>query len=169
MADEGQLVVNGSTTASQTSLSNSRSSGIHDVSLPNVVVTKAEDGSIPNLADRSAEFDTRSQHSMMVERPVYNQSQFDKGYTPQTRHKKTAKERLRGAAANCMCSKDCVKEKVLQFFPFIRILKGYSLRRDLLGDVVAGFTVGIMQIPQGKTHVGLCSQNSLPVQFLINK
>ena len=35
-------------------------------------------------------------------------------------------------------------------FPFINILGGYSVRNDLLSDVMAGLIVGIMHIPQGK-------------------
>ena len=38
------------------------------------------------------------------------------------------------------------------FFPFFSVLRYYSLRRDLLRDVVVGLTVCVMQIPQGMAY-----------------
>ena len=29
-------------------------------------------------------------------------------------------------------------------------MKNYNIRQDLMGDIIAGLTVGIMHIPQGK-------------------
>jgi len=49
----------------------------------------------------------------------------------------------------CRPSRRCFIEGILGLFPFIRIMKGYSIRSDLLGDLVAGLTVGVMVIPQG--------------------
>ncbi len=34
--------------------------------------------------------------------------------------------------------------------PLIRCLKEYNIRKDLVGDILAGMTVAIMHIPQGK-------------------
>ena len=39
---------------------------------------------------------------------------------------------------------------VRSIFPFIAILRNYSVRNDLMSDVMAGLIVGIMHIPQGK-------------------
>ncbi|KAK0425638.1 hypothetical protein QR680_009299 [Steinernema hermaphroditum] len=38
---------------------------------------------------------------------------------------------------------------LLSFFPIVEWLPRYSLRSDLLRDVIGGFTVGIMHVPQG--------------------
>ena len=47
------------------------------------------------------------------------------------------------------CSKQCLKTSLFNTFPFLEIMRGYSPLRDLPSDVIAGITVGIMQIPQG--------------------
>ena len=39
---------------------------------------------------------------------------------------------------------------VLDKIPLIRCLKEYNFRSDLFGDLIAGITVAIMHIPQGK-------------------
>jgi hypothetical protein len=39
---------------------------------------------------------------------------------------------------------------VRSIFPFLAILRNYSVRNDLMSDVMAGLIVGIMHIPQGK-------------------
>ena len=52
---------------------------------------------------------------------------------------------------NCTCcTKDCVRSYLRKLFPFWGILKGYSALYDLPCDLMAGFTIGIMHIPQGE-------------------
>lgn len=51
-------------------------------------------------------------------------------------------------------SGECLNKAVsvlLSLFPFVAIMKKYSVRYDLLSDVMAGLIVGIMSIPQGKS------------------
>lgn len=49
------------------------------------------------------------------------------------------------------CSRQAIKKTVLGNFPFLKIMRGYNILRYLPNDVIAGMTVGIMQIPQGKS------------------
>nr|XP_022321583.1 solute carrier family 26 member 10-like isoform X1 [Crassostrea virginica]XP_022321584.1 solute carrier family 26 member 10-like isoform X1 [Crassostrea virginica]XP_022321585.1 solute carrier family 26 member 10-like isoform X1 [Crassostrea virginica] len=60
--------------------------------------------------------------------------------------KKTA-----GKLVSCSNKRKCL-EKVL---PFLRIYRKYKIRTDLPNDVIAGFTVGIMQLPQGMAYAML--------------
>lgn len=60
--------------------------------------------------------------------------------------KKTA-----GNLVKCSNKRKCI-EKVL---PFLRIYRKYKIRTDLPNDVIAGFTVGIMQLPQGMAYAML--------------
>ncbi|XP_041359976.1 sulfate transporter-like [Gigantopelta aegis] len=55
------------------------------------------------------------------------------------------------------CSKQCLKKSVLNNFPFIKIMRDYAPLRDLPSDIIAGFTVGIMQIPQGMAYATLAT------------
>lgn len=41
----------------------------------------------------------------------------------------------------------------LESIPFIRCIKEYKIKKYLLGDILAGITVGIMHIPQGKSNI----------------
>ena len=59
-----------------------------------------------------------------------------------------------GKAKKCVpeikVTPSCVRGFFRELFPFWDIMRGYSLRRFLLKDFVAGITVGIIHIPQGK-------------------
>jgi hypothetical protein len=39
---------------------------------------------------------------------------------------------------------------LLDMIPLLRCLKEYNIRKNLYGDIIAGITVAIMHIPQGK-------------------
>ena len=69
--------------------------------------------------------------------------------TPDQRYSKSAKERLWGLRNKCACSVQCTKSFFFGILPFIRIMKDYNIKTDLVSDILAGLTVGIMQIPQG--------------------
>ena len=89
---------------------------------------------------------------MVVDRQVYSETELSSQYTA----KKTPKPTIPQRAGNifrdtCACSAKCWRDAVYQYLPFIRIMKKYNIKRDLVGDIVAGITVGIVQIPQGRT------------------
>jgi hypothetical protein len=44
----------------------------------------------------------------------------------------------------------CCVNALLERIPLIRCLKDYRVRQYLFGDIIAGITVAIMHIPQGK-------------------
>jgi len=41
-------------------------------------------------------------------------------------------------------------QKLLRFLPFLQWVSNYSLKKDLLADIVSGFTVGVMKVSQGE-------------------
>lgn len=55
------------------------------------------------------------------------------------------------------CSRLSVRTIILQNLPFLLMLKNYRLKRDLLNDLIAGVTSGIMMIPQGMAFALLAS------------
>ncbi len=89
-----------------------------------------------------------------IDRPVYTQEEFDQDCRPLYEKEKTWKENVREFASRqkskCTCSGTYVKNVCLSKFPFIGIMRQYSLKSDLIEDVVAGITVGIIQIPMCK-------------------
>ena len=88
-----------------------------------------------------------------VERELLNQAEFDERYDVSPRPSKTLRESLRDTVADCECSGRCVKKKVTGLFPFLKIPMYYTMPTDFVNDLIAGLTVGVMQIPQGKTTV----------------
>ena len=80
-----------------------------------------------------------------VVRPVYTESQFDEGFEPRPPRIKSFFDKL--GLRNCYkCS--CI-EFLVSFIPILAWLPKYDRRQNLGGDIAAGLTVGIMQIPQG--------------------
>ena len=95
------------------------------------------------------------------DRPVYTQPHFDEVIAqnnPDQRYSKSAKERLWGLRNKCVCSVQCTKSFFFGILPFIRIMKDYNFKTDLLSDILAGLTVGIMQIPQGIIFINIYVQ-----------
>ena len=89
---------------------------------------------------------------VVVDRRVYSETEFNSKWTPKKTPKPSASQRIGGCCREtCACSGACWRDAIYQYLPFIRIMKKYNIKRDLVGDVVAGITVGIMQIPQGRT------------------
>lgn len=55
----------------------------------------------------------------------------------------------------CNCSGEQMKKAFFKTVPFINIMKKYKPRTDLPNDIIAGFTVGVMQLPQGMAYAML--------------
>ncbi|VDL73240.1 unnamed protein product [Nippostrongylus brasiliensis] len=53
------------------------------------------------------------------------------------------------------CMKQCHPTRLLDFIPILKWLPNYSIRENLMHDMLAGFTVGIMHVPQGMAYSSL--------------
>ncbi|NXC97196.1 S26A6 protein, partial [Certhia familiaris] len=59
---------------------------------------------------------------------------------------------LRGCLRKTRCSGTAAKSLLFRFLPFLRWLPRYPIKDWLLGDIVSGFSVGIMHLPQGLAY-----------------
>lgn len=79
---------------------------------------------------------------LKVERPFYDKQQFNNAlYYDNTKEKQ----------AVCSNPMENVKANkiFLSVFPILAWLSRYNIKTDLIADLIAGFTVGVMHIPQG--------------------
>lgn len=84
-----------------------------------------------------------------VYRDIYTEDQFKKlyGASEETNSSEKLRERV---LKNCGCNKDACVKALKERIPILNWLPRYKLKKWLLGDAVAGFTVGIVHIPQGE-------------------
>ncbi|KAK3606359.1 hypothetical protein CHS0354_041997 [Potamilus streckersoni] len=59
------------------------------------------------------------------------------------------------ASSCCSCTPERRRKCLEKLFPVYRIMKKYNWKTDLPNDVIAGLTVGIMQLPQGMAYAML--------------
>jgi len=102
---------------------------------------------------------------VQTHRPVYSQQKFDAGHGLVGAQELTVTEYLQRQLYGCTCSLKCVRETIVGFLPFLAILSNYNLRHDLVKDIIAGLTVGVMHIPQGE--LGACDVLCKNVQCLV--
>lgn len=92
----------------------------------------------------SARLSSDAGATMKVERPFYEQQQFNSelNYCIPEDDKRTS------------CSQWIYNMKptniLLSIFPVLSWLSQYNVKNDLIGDIISGCTVAIMHIPQGK-------------------
>lgn len=84
-----------------------------------------------------------------IQRPVFTQQQFEADFQYEVPEAPNKKERIKKLICSCTCSKETLK----RMFPFVPIMKKYKMKTDFFNDLVAGLTVGIMHIPQGKKSI----------------
>lgn len=99
---------------------------------------------------------------VVIERPIYSQDDFDEGFEGGKRPERNMRTWAKGKAKKAECSCSCVGRSLKEFLPFLGIMGEYNIRSDLLADVIAGLTVGIMHIPQGMAYGQL---STLPPVF----
>ncbi|NXS06122.1 S26A6 protein, partial [Oxylabes madagascariensis] len=66
--------------------------------------------------------------------------------------KPPTKPSLHGCLRKTRCSGSAAKSLLFRFLPFLRWLPRYPIKDWLLGDIVSGFSVGIMHLPQGLAY-----------------
>ncbi|XP_070557773.1 prestin-like isoform X2 [Ptychodera flava] len=93
--------------------------------------------------------EVRQRLNYHVSRPVYTEMEFQEGYyTPPVDQPTPLQRAQKYFRKQCSCSAQCLKNFVFSKIPILDWLPKYQIRDDLLGDVLGGFTVAVMNIPQ---------------------
>lgn len=83
------------------------------------------------------------------EKDISKVVQFDAKYKKDAPPAKGFTKHVSNRIKKCFTKQECINT-LNSNFPFIRMLKKYKVKEDLVNDIIAGMTVGIMQIPQGE-------------------
>ncbi|MCJ8741484.1 hypothetical protein PDJAM_G00071200 [Pangasius djambal] len=92
--------------------------------------------------------------SVAVYRNIYTEDRFRQTYGTEAKPRERFRERV---CARCRCSQVHCLHLLKQRMPIFSWLPKYRLRKWILGDTVAGLTVGILHIPQGMAFALLTS------------
>ena len=87
--------------------------------------------------------------SVAVYRNIYTEERFKQTYGKEDRAPGSLLLGKR-LAQKCRCSRRAFLHLLSERVPIFSWLPRYRLRKWLLGDTIAGLTVGILHIPQGK-------------------
>lgn len=89
--------------------------------------------------------------SVAVYRNIYTEDRFRQTYG--TEDKPVGQEKLRERVLRrCRCSQVSCYNLLKERVPIFNWLPKYRLKKWILGDAVAGLTVGILHIPQGNPY-----------------
>ncbi|XP_043939531.1 solute carrier family 26 member 10-like [Protopterus annectens] len=92
-----------------------------------------------------------------VYRKVYTEDQFKQAYGTLQQKASISETLKKKLQTGCCSSKDLLLKVVKKRVPLFTWLPKYKLRKWLLGDVIAGVTVGVLHIPQGMAFALLTS------------
>ena len=92
-----------------------------------------------------------STNSYEPDRRYLNQDEFDEEYDAVERPHKSVRDFVSYFCNGCECSGHSIKKKMCALFPILQLPKYYKVPGDLISDLIAGLTVGIMHVPQGKS------------------
>ncbi|XP_041366122.1 sulfate transporter-like [Gigantopelta aegis] len=84
-------------------------------------------------------------NAILIKRPPYTQIAFDEVHFKSETSGRTLCEKIRG---KLYCSKKRLWKTACTYIPIIKVLRYYNLKTNLLIDILAGLTVGILHIPQ---------------------
>lgn len=87
--------------------------------------------------------------SVAVYRNIYTEDRFKQAYGSEgsTHGSLRLREKLAG---RCRCSRRACLHLLRERVPVFNWLLRYKLKKWILGDTIAGLTVGILHIPQGE-------------------
>ncbi|XP_076357430.1 prestin-like isoform X2 [Tachypleus tridentatus] len=88
---------------------------------------------------------------IIIQRTATNQQQLDKRYTNELPSLKQPfrEQVLREMKKCCHCSGSCLLGLLLTVFPIFQWISQYSFRKYILNDILSGFIIFLLHIPEG--------------------
>ncbi|XP_060065920.1 sulfate anion transporter 1-like [Ylistrum balloti] len=88
-----------------------------------------------------------------IKQRLYRTSSFYKDFKqPDSEPSSVMQQCKEEVSSMCACTKERRKKFLYKLFPFIKMYQKYNWKLDLPSDIIAGFTVGIMQLPQSMAY-----------------
>lgn len=103
-----------------------------------------------------------------ISRDVIDFDDLNRKYGKRRLSDVTALKAVRRTVAKNCCKGCSPLALIFRFFPFFNWIRSYSLKEYLINDLIAGFTILILHIPQGMAYgllSGLQAINGLYVSF----
>ncbi|KAL3841688.1 hypothetical protein ACJMK2_019798 [Sinanodonta woodiana] len=97
------------------------------------------------------------QINVSIQRPVLSEPKFEELFSKPDVKTNSLIDSVRKVCSRCTCSSKCAKSFMMETFPFVRIMRKYNLKNDLISDIISGLTVGVMNLPQGMAYGLLAS------------
>ena len=111
------------------------------------------DPMLPSLVSQKPDHGTNGSKdvaSISINRPAYTQNAMASTYDIRWADKMTLGAKMKQSLVGQLaCTPVYWKERLLQFFPFINIMRSYQWKRWLYLDLMSGISVGVIHIPQG--------------------
>uniref|UniRef100_A0A6Q2YBA6 SLC26A/SulP transporter domain-containing protein n=1 Tax=Esox lucius TaxID=8010 RepID=A0A6Q2YBA6_ESOLU len=95
--------------------------------------------------------------SVAVYRNIYTEDRFRQSFGTEDKPRRRGEGFRQKLAERCRCSGAACVHLLKQRVPILNWLPKYKLKKWILGDTVAGLTVGILHIPQGMAFALLTS------------
>ncbi|CAH1783168.1 unnamed protein product [Owenia fusiformis] len=93
--------------------------------------------------------------SVQIERKSYTQTDFDGEFAFNKSDEKILPKVKRKLKRACTCSKYDILPFICRIIPMIGTLKNYKWKKDIVGDIVSGISVGVVHIPQSMGFAAL--------------
>ncbi|XP_071099651.1 prestin-like [Haliotis cracherodii] len=84
-------------------------------------------------------------NAIVIKRPPFTQTAFDDIHAKTEFESKSISERLKKQA---YCSKKRLWKLVSGYLPILKVLRYYNIKENILIDILAGLTIGVLHIPQ---------------------
>lgn len=111
--------------------------------------TEEEGVPAESISNIDLDLELRHRNNVVVNRPLYSEDEFRKDFKVRERQKASVPDKVKSWVKPGDINKKSVKKFFFGLIPILAWLPKYGLRKQLLPDVISGFTVGVYRLPQG--------------------